>query len=381
MARCLESRFRNLKWGMVDNMKRFSFAIIGAMLVLGLLTFAYAQSENGDGKTVADAIKEYQEIKTAQKTLDRRYAEEYAAQTKPIDDHYNQKIKKATPIKDQFETIAQFQERKTVADRIIADLNSEKDKKKLETQNRIRSVIESEKEPLENRLAAIEKITEPLPRTALKFRLGEYFAESASFSFTLKVATDVLKNGYWGYVEIPAEKARIYHADPSLLAPEAIVGIKNGHAMLAEFLLYGPKEGEKYTARDMTPAIWVDRGTGLAWQVLPTGERMTQADAAAHCDGLYLGGFNDWRSPTFSELKSLIRGVPDPWNGHAQKKKGGPGEGGAYWPRELKGVCAQYWSSTPYAHARNSGRFVRFSTAYHNVVEVNYAKFFARCVR
>jgi hypothetical protein len=147
---------------------------------------------------------------------------------------------------------------------------------------------------------------------------------------------------------------------------------------------------------------------GIMWEWTEvTPNEISEYDfntAIAYCDGLTLGDFDDWRMPTFEELRSLVRGCPDtelggacgvsdacvdpePCGGGACSycaggmgpewddveiscpseectndecklcvafydgpcvgcaKDGGPGADGCYWPAALEWTCLGYWSS------------------------------------
>jgi len=112
--------------------------------------------------------------------------------------------------------------------------------------------------------------------------------------------------------------------------------------------------------------MWTDPSSGLTWQVTPTAGYRQWDNAKAYCDNLSFGGYSDWRLPTITELRSLIRGCDDTMTDGScgvtddclassclnDSCKGctqwnGPGRGGAYWPPELWGeVLDCYWSSS-----------------------------------
>lgn len=323
------------------------------------------------GRTVAEGLTEYRKISQAFVDLDKRYAEEYAAQTAPVDDYYDQRIRENQPApKDAFETDAQYQERKKNADRAVAELQSERDAKKNEIQSSIISVIEGQKTALQSQIPAIEKITEPVPRSAISFQLSQYSAEAQAFWVSFQISGGVGKGVYKGQVRIPAEKARVYATDPSLLIPEATLGIEYGEPRLASFVFYGTQENERYEATHLHAETWKDYTTGLIWQGSPTGGEMEWKAAKYHCASLSLGGYSDWRLPTINELRSLIRGCPatqkggscgvtdscltsrlyskicenDACNGCSDK--GGPGSGHTYWPSDLSCEARYFWSSS-----------------------------------
>ena len=147
--------------------------------------------------------------------------------------------------------------------------------------------------------------------------------------------------------------------------------------------------------------VWTDSTSGLMWQVEPTGGTMDWASAKSHCPVLSLGGHDDWRLPTISELRSLIRGCDDtetggscgvtdeclnysgcrndPCNGCSG---GGGPAGGCYWPSQMNGECSWFWSSSPVADGGDGAWGVDFYSGY--VGDSDYAGYgdgAARCVR
>jgi hypothetical protein len=143
---------------------------------------------------------------------------------------------------------------------------------------------------------------------------------------------------------------------------------------------------------------WTDPATGLTWQVMPPAEYANWNDALAYCDGLILGGHGNWRLPTISELRTLIRGCADTTAGGAcgvtdeclytwcQQDvcydcdyPDGPNNG-CYAPPEVAGECNYYWSSSHVANADDRAWAVGFTSAFIYKPRVYYA-FHARCVR
>ena len=109
--------------------------------------------------------------------------------------------------------------------------------------------------------------------------------------------------------------------------------------------------------------LWYDGASGLCWQDPLAGGTSNWQDAMDHCDGLSLGGFDDWRLPTISELRSLIRGCPgtetggscgltdeclDPGCGTGCVScvpEAGPGANGCYWDAGLAALESGSWNT------------------------------------
>jgi len=140
---------------------------------------------------------------------------------------------------------------------------------------------------------------------------------------------------------------------------------------------------------------------GLTWQDPPSSKGFTWEEAIAYCDELEFKGLNDWRLPSISELRSLIRGCEytetggfcdvtddctekDCWEESCSGCQflAGPGSGGAYWPDRMSGEfdLVYYWSSSAVPDFNGYAWIVGFDFGNIAHPEVNEGGA-ARCVR
>lgn len=82
-----------------------------------------------------------------------------------------------------------------------------------------------------------------------------------------------------------------------------------------------------YTASD---GVVHDNVTCLDWQESPSGT-YTNSQAQSYCEGLSLGGYNDWRVPTRVELISIIDWTRSPTTDAAFSPQGGYHNTGSNW--------------------------------------------------
>jgi hypothetical protein len=131
------------------------------------------------------------------------------------------------------------------------------------------------------------------------------------------------------------------------------------------------QEADK-TCTYSTNMIWHDSTSELSWEVTPSNSsNVTWQAAVDYCNGLTLCDHDDWRLPTISELRSLIRGCESTQAGGSCRvgdgcldsscfdpitslcrpcpENAGPGNG-CYWPAQVNGDCGtnegSFWSSS-----------------------------------
>jgi hypothetical protein len=115
-----------------------------------------------------------------------------------------------------------------------------------------------------------------------------------------------------------------------------------------------------------SPAVTLDRITGLTWEAQPVKQDYSWADASALCDAATTGGHQDWRLPTRIELISLLDvTVSEPTI-----------DSSAFPACE----SSLYWSSTPSAGFPNRYEAIDFQVGY-GYADTAGELHFARCVR
>ncbi len=124
-------------------------------------------------------------------------------------------------------------------------------------------------------------------------------------------------------------------------------------------------DDDDWSDDDISGDTWTDSSSGLTWQVDSSSNSFTWGEAITFCEDLSIDGQDDWRLPTISELRSLLRGCDttelggscnvtdgcteydccnDPCNGCGFWE--GPASDGAYWPEGMSGWIGCYWSSS-----------------------------------
>ena len=149
--------------------------------------------------------------------------------------------------------------------------------------------------------------------------------------------------------------------------------------------------------RDLDWGVWADPYSGYMWQNPSRAEVHTWFEANDYCSNLNLGGYQDWRLPSISELRTLIRGCSETESGGAcavtdeckslsclSSCNGcSTGQGptmGCYWPNGLVGKCARFWSSSSFEEIDDRAWLVYFDRSkldyYGKIYDV-----YVRCVR
>ena len=151
---------------------------------------------------------------------------------------------------------------------------------------------------------------------------------------------------------------------------------------------------------DAVEELWEDPTSGLMWSNF-VREYESLDGGKSYCQDLFLADYGDWRLPTISELRSLIRGCEDTETGGSCGVTdscldlscwelhdcygcpyGDRPAWGCYWPSQLQGTCGEwFWSSSAVADDDFfvwSVDFLFGKVAYYGV---DYDIFNARCVR
>lgn len=145
---------------------------------------------------------------------------------------------------------------------------------------------------------------------------------------------------------------------------------------------------------------WYDAAGNLTWEITPSATAtLAWQDAVDHCNGLARCGHGDWRLPTVSELRKLIRDcdatgtfisncclIIDGFKLESGRNALCDGctfnagaDSGCYRPSEIEGSCAYHWSATP-SDVAGDAWVVNYSQGRVDWIAKD-AMFVARCVR
>lgn len=159
---------------------------------------------------------------------------------------------------------------------------------------------------------------------------------------------------------------------------------------------------------DAPEGTWVDSNTCLMWQIEGGHHPRENETARRYCEILQIGGFNDWRLPSISELRTLVRGclltgeggncpveddcsdedICDDASCKGCEAEDGPGPAGCYISSKLTYPCDTYWSSTPVSGSEEYYWTIYFTTGdisssrhADHTDEGDPIALYARCVR
>jgi hypothetical protein len=169
----------------------------------------------------------------------------------------------------------------------------------------------------------------------------------------------------------------------------------------------GDMSDDDISVDDDMIVVWTDSSSGLMWQNGPDVGSVAYAlmDSKSYCEALGWGGYEDWRLPTISELRSLVRGCdvtvaggdcdvaddclsyPDCRNDSCSGcgNLAGPGPGGAYWPQEISGKINWYWTWSEVENSYGLAVWIvdfnlgEVNNGYYGGGEVEFGR--VRCVR
>ncbi|HOW51369.1 MAG TPA: DUF1566 domain-containing protein [bacterium] len=147
-------------------------------------------------------------------------------------------------------------------------------------------------------------------------------------------------------------------------------------------------------------ATWYDSTSGLTWQN-STMTTTNKSGATTFCADLSLGGYSDWRLPTISELRSLVRSCTEITRGGACEvydscsaytgcwvesdcgscaTGSGPSDTGMYWDADLLDTGSGFWSATVLSDSTAYSWQVNFTTGTLTYGD-NATSLSVRCVR
>jgi exopolysaccharide biosynthesis protein len=148
--------------------------------------------------------------------------------------------------------------------------------------------------------------------------------------------------------------------------------------------------------------VWTDPETDFMWENCPKLFQGNWSGAINYCNNLVHGDFDDWRLPTLTELRTLVKGCPDTVTGGACKANDdcldefdclnhpcsvpdcnyneGPANG-CYRDGEIAGECDYHWSSKESATYDDSAWYIDFMNGVINPTEKSWKELYGRCVR
>ncbi len=112
----------------------------------------------------------------------------------------------------------------------------------------------------------------------------------------VNIATETDSTNKYSSPVVTTGQTNTYDADGN------IISVSNGNAFYGQD---GNYKSLNFSFSNTGDGITIDNNTGLMWEMIPLGGKLTWEDAVEYCDNLELGGYDDWRIPTVEELFSI----------------------------------------------------------------------------
>jgi hypothetical protein len=256
------------------------------------------------------------ELTTGKSRIATRYDTEIVA----VRQTSNQK--QVPPMRDEFETEAEFKAKvakhqSTYSDR-IAELERKRQNEISELEQRLALEQQNQTADLRRSLKQLADKDFNVGAESIVVELGQYNPDKQSFPITLKNSAQSVKVAINGIIPLPRDAARKFKQEYSsgLIRPQATVKAGNGGVLQIALVndsdssIYENLNGEFMTVaerkrREAAERCYTDPQTGLMWVKNGNiaGETMNWDAAMKWVKVLNYGGYSDWRLASKEELE------------------------------------------------------------------------------